>query len=97
VAAFHSFEDLEVWKLSCRLVIRMYDDLRNCRDYGRKDQMTRAAVSIASNITEGAERTTGSDFVRFLNMAKGSAGDPRSWDCIAARVGILSPSPHRAH
>jgi len=59
--AFHSFEELEVWKVSCRLAIRVYADLRTCKDYGLKDQMTRAAVSIASNIAEGAERTTGPD------------------------------------
>ena len=88
--AFHSFEDLEVWKLSCRLAIGLYADLRHCDDRGLKDQMTRAAVSIASNIAEGSERTTGPDFVRFLNIAKGSAAELRTQVYIAARVGILS-------
>jgi len=53
--AYGSFEDLEVWKRACRLAVRMYELLRECRDYGLKGQMTRAAVSIASNIAEGAE------------------------------------------
>ena len=87
--AFLSFEDLEVWKLSCRLAIGLYADLRHCDDRGLKDQMTRAAVSIASNIAEGSERTTGPDFVRF-NIAKGSAAELRTQVYIAARVGILS-------
>lgn len=52
--------------------------------------MTRAAVSIASNIAEGAERATGPDFVRFLNIAKGSAAELRTQVYIAARVGILN-------
>lgn len=43
--------------------VRIYDALRECRDYGLKDQMTRAAVSIASNIAEGAERETNAEFV----------------------------------
>jgi four helix bundle protein len=94
VVAFHSFEELEVWKLSCRLAIRLYADLRDCADRGLKDQMTRAAVSIASNIAEGSERTTGPDFVRFLSIAKGSAAELRTQVYIAARVGILSNQQH---
>lgn len=88
--AFHSFEDLEVWKLSCRLAIQLYADLRDCSDRGMKDQMTRAAVSIASNIAEGSERVTGPDFVRFVNIAKGSAAELRTQVYIATRVGILT-------
>jgi len=37
------------------LAVGIYESLRNCRDYGLKDQMTRSAVSMASNIAEGAE------------------------------------------
>ena len=46
---YTSFEDLEVWKRSARLAVKTYDVLGDCRDYGLKDQMTRAAVSISSN------------------------------------------------
>jgi len=49
-----SFEDLEVWKKSCRLSIRLYELLRGCRDYGMKEQMLRSSVSIPSNIAEGS-------------------------------------------
>ena len=48
--AYGSFEDLEVWKRACRLAVRLYEILKGCKDFGLKDQMTRAAVSIASNI-----------------------------------------------
>lgn len=95
--AFHSFEDLEVWKLSCRLAIRLYADLKVCKDRGLKDQMTRAAVSIASNIAEGSERVTAPDFVRFLNIAKGSAAELRTQIYIAERVGILTIEQQRIH
>ncbi len=50
-----SFEDLEVWKKSCRLSVRLYKLLRDCRDYGMKDQMLRSSISIPSNIAEGSE------------------------------------------
>lgn len=95
--AFHSFEDMEVWKVSCRLAVRLYGDLRACKDFGLKDQMTRAAVSIASNIAEGSERTTAPDFVRFLNIAKGSAAELRTQVYIAERISIISAEQQRIH
>ena len=73
--AYFSFENLEVWKRSCRLAVRVYESLADCRDYGLKDQMTRAAVSIPSNIAEGAERDSRAEYMRFLHIAKGSAAE----------------------
>ena len=87
---YHSFEDLEVWKKACALSVQVYKDLRDCRDFGLKDQMQRAAVSIASNIAEGAERG-GKDFGRFLRIALGSAAELRTQVYIARRIEILSP------
>ena len=49
---FHSFEDLEVWKRACNLAVFVYECLKDSRDFGLKDQMQRAAVSVASNIAE---------------------------------------------
>jgi len=73
-----SFEDLEVWKKSCRLSVRLYKLLRDCRDYEMKDQMLRASVSIPSNIAEGSERKSIPDFQRFINIAQGSAVELRT-------------------
>jgi len=87
--AYSSFEDLEVWKRACKLAVRVYDILKNCRDYGLKDQITRSAVSIASNIAEGAERDSKAEFIRFLHIAKGSAAELRTQIYIAAQIGIL--------
>jgi len=75
---YTSFEDLEVWKRSARLAVKTHDVLGDCRDYGLKDQMTRAAVSISSNIAEGAERDSRSEFIRFLHIAKGSSAELRT-------------------
>ncbi|TVR56624.1 MAG: four helix bundle protein [Candidatus Competibacteraceae bacterium] len=87
--SYRSFEDLEVWKRACRVAVRVYEVLRDCRDYGLRDQMTRAAVSIASNIAEGAERASAPDYNRFLHIAKGSAAELRTQLYIAQRIGLI--------
>ncbi len=86
---YRSFEELEVWKRACQLAVQVYETLRQCRDFALRDQMQRAAVSIASNIAEGAERG-GKDFARFLRIARGSAAELRTQCYIAAKVGILT-------
>ncbi|WP_372931663.1 four helix bundle protein, partial [Shewanella putrefaciens] len=55
------FEQLDFWKRACRLSCDLYKELKNCRDYGLRDQMTRAAVSISSNI---ADKSAGATFER---------------------------------
>jgi len=87
--SYNSFEKLDVWKRSCRVAVRMYELLRDCRDYGLKDQMTRAAVSIASNIAEGAERDSKKEYIHFLHIAKGSAAELQTQVYIAHRIGII--------
>ena len=92
---YRSFEDLEIWKKSCKLAVRVYQVLKDCRDYGIKDQMTRAAVSIPSNIAEGAERDSKAEFVRFLHIAKGSAAELRTQVYIAQQIGSIKPDESR--
>jgi len=87
---YRSFEELEVWKRACLLVVRVYEVLRECREYWLRDQMLRSAVSIPSNIAEGAERG-GKDFVRFLTIARGSAAELRTQCYIAGKIGVLTP------
>ena len=85
-----SFEDLDIWKKSCILAVRLYELLRDCRDFGLKNQMLRAAVSIPSNIAEGSERNSIPDFQRFISIAKGSAAELRTQTYIAQKINILS-------
>lgn len=73
-----SFEDLEVWKEGMRLSIQICKLLKECKDYGFKDQIQRAAVSIPSNISEGFERQTNKEFIQYLYIAKGSCGEFRT-------------------
>jgi len=79
-------------KKSCRLSVKLYNLLRDCRDYGLKDQMLRSSVAIPSNISEGSERNSVPDFRRFLNIAKGSAAELRTQVYIAQNVKIFSIS-----
>jgi four helix bundle protein len=75
------FEDLEAWQLSRELTNQIYtltkrESIR--RDFGFIDQIRKAAISIMNNIAEGFERGSNKDFVKFLFIARGSAGEVRS-------------------
>jgi len=59
-------ETLDVWKRSCRLASCVYKYFSKCKDFGFKDQITRSALSISSNIAEGFERESKKDKKRFL-------------------------------
>jgi len=65
-------------------------------DFGLRDQIRRSAVSIASNIAEGKERETPSEFIRFLYIAKGSAGELRTQLYIAKEIGYLAEAKFRS-
>ena len=84
---YQSYEDLEVWKKSVELSVQLYQVLSNCRDYGFKDQMCRAAVSVPSNIAEGMERDSKKETVHFLHIAKGACAEVRTQLLIAAKIG----------
>jgi four helix bundle protein len=84
--AMTTFEDLEVWKRGCQLAVDVCVATHESRSYGLKDQMQRSAISIPSNIAEGAERDSDGDFVRFLRISKGSCGELRTQLFISERV-----------
>lgn len=78
---FNRFEEMEVWKQSRVLVKDIYEITAQqlfSADFGLKDQIRRCAVSIPSNIAEGYERKSNTEFIRFLYIAKGSAGELRT-------------------
>lgn len=86
---YKSFEELDVWKRSCRLAVEIAKALVDCRQFGIRDQMQRAAISIPSNIAEGSERDSRQDFIRFLRIAKGSAAELRTQCYIAGKLDLL--------
>ncbi len=89
---YNSFEDLPVWRGAKELAILIYKttskDKFN-RDYGLKDQIQRATVSVSSNIAEGFERGTKQEFIQYLYIARGSCGELRSQLFIAKEIGYL--------
>jgi len=91
------FEDLECWQQATSLAIEIYRVSSSGefgRDFGFRDQLRRAAVSIGSNIAEGKERETSSEFIRFLYIAKGSAGELKTQLYIAKEIGYLDAATH---
>ncbi|GAB5518559.1 MAG: four helix bundle protein [Rhodothermales bacterium] len=82
MATVHRFEDLEVWKSARALTNAVYDATMQSktfsRDFGLRDQIQRASVSVMSNIAEGFEGGTDAQFLRYLQMARASAGEVRS-------------------
>lgn len=87
------FEDLEVWISAKDFAVTLYQlteqgDFK--KDFGLKDQMRRASVSIISNIAEGFERNGNKEFIQFLSIAKGSAGEVRAQLYIAKELNYIS-------
>ena len=83
------FEDLDVWKRACRLCVEIYKALKECKDFGFKDQITRSALSIPSNIAEGYERNTNKDATKFFYYARGSAGELRTQIYIGIEIDYI--------
>ncbi len=84
------FEKLDVWRRSLQLCVALYRELRDSKDWGFKDQITRSALSVPSNISEGYERNSRKEYVQFLRIAKGSCGELRTQAYIGMEAGLLS-------
>jgi four helix bundle protein len=84
------FEELNVWKRSARLSADLYRALAELRDFGFRDQITRAGLSVPSNIAEGYERESLKEMVNFLSYAKGSAGELRTQLYIGMEAGYIN-------
>ena len=89
------FEELEVWKRSARLSANLYKAMAELKDFGFRDQITRAGLSIPSNIAEGYERNSDKEQANFLNYAKGSAGELRTQIYIGMEIGYISKESGR--
>ncbi|HAM98089.1 MAG TPA: four helix bundle protein [Marinilabiliales bacterium] len=86
------FEDLLIWQDGVELSVQIYAHFKECKDYGFRDQVQRASVSIPSNTAEGFDRLSNNEFIRFLKIAKGSCAELRTQLIIAQKVGLLADS-----
>lgn len=87
------FEDLNIWKESLKITKEIYDFTAKekfSKDFGLRDQIRRAIISVSSNIVEGFEKNNNNEFVRFLKIAKGSAGEVRNQLHIALSIGYIT-------
>ena len=93
MATIERFEDIKAWQAARDLVSAIYRVTAQgqfAKDFGLRDQVRRASVSMMSNIAEGFERSSDREFRRFLYIAKGSAGEVRSHLFVAVDLGYIT-------
>ena len=93
MAGAQRFEELEAWQRAQELVRAVYTtcaDGKIRRDFGLRDQLCRAAVSVMNNIAEGFGRHSHQEFARFLDMARGSVAEVQSLLYVACDVGYIT-------
>jgi four helix bundle protein len=81
MAKFSKFEEIQAWQKAYEVTLRVYKLTASgdfARDFGLRDQIRRASVSIMANIAEGHGRRTNSEFANFLNLARGSTAEVQS-------------------
>ena len=87
-----------MWQGGIKLVKEIYSVCREGRlskDFGLRDQLCRSAVSIPTNIAEGFERSSRKEYLQFLNIAKGSAGEVRSLLRVAFEIGYFDEPTYK--
>ena len=81
MATFKRFEDIKAWQKARTLTTKIYtlsSSERFAQDYGLRNQIQRASVSIMANIAEGFGRHSDKDFANFLTMAHASVSENQS-------------------
>ncbi|UYM18541.1 four helix bundle protein [Endozoicomonas euniceicola] len=90
------FEKLDVWKKSARLSAELYKALKELRDFGFRDQITRSGLSVPSNIAEGMSLSSNKQKQHFLSIAKGSCAELRTQIYIGMDIGYIDKKQGRA-
>lgn len=99
MAKVSRFEDLEIWQIAKFIAVEVYQlsDLEPIRsDWGLKDQLRRAALSMSDNIAEGFEYNNNPDFIRFLRYSKGSSGEFRNKLIILRAAGKMDQDKYQS-
>lgn len=84
------FEDILAWQKAKYLTEKIYELFAHNKDFGFRDQICRASVSVMNNIAEGFERHSNKEFKQFLFIAKGSCGEVRSMLYISHSLGYIN-------
>ncbi|MFT4661394.1 MAG: four helix bundle protein [Patiriisocius sp.] len=84
--AVQKFEDIVAWQKAQDLAVDLYSIFGNHKDFGFRDQILRAGVSISNNIAEGFDRSSNADFSRFLYIASASCSEVKSMLYLAQRL-----------
>ncbi len=84
------FEELRIWQDARILVKDIYSITTYWKDFGFKDQLQRAVISIMNNIAEGSDAGSDNLFIRYLQIAKGSCGEVKSMLYVCEDIGYLS-------
>jgi four helix bundle protein len=88
--AIQKFEDIIAWQKAQDFAVDIYNTFGISKDFGFKDQISRAAVSISNNIAEGFDRSSDADFGRFLFIAMGSCSEVKSMLYLAERLNYIN-------
>ncbi|MFC4995370.1 four helix bundle protein [Rubritalea tangerina] len=88
---YQSFEDLDVWKRACQQAVTIVKEVEKFASFELKNQMTRAAISVPSNIAEGHGRVTPKDFSKFLRIALGSNNELKTQIYICLKLNLITP------
>jgi four helix bundle protein len=80
------FEDIIAWQKSQDVAVKIYASFKELKDYGFRDQICRATVSISNNIAEGFDRSSSADFTRFLYISLSSCSEVKSMLYLAERL-----------
>jgi len=84
------FEEIIAWQKAKMMTLKLYSLFKDSRDFGFRDQLCRASVSVMNNIAEGFERKSDSEFKHFLFIAKGSCGEVRSMLYLAVELNYIN-------
>jgi four helix bundle protein len=84
------FEDIIAWQKAKVLTLKIYSSFKELRDFGFRDQIYRASVSVMNNIAEGFERKSDNEFKHFLFISKGSCGEIRSMLYLASELKYIN-------
>jgi four helix bundle protein len=83
------FEDIVAWQKAQDFACDIYSSFKSLKDFGFRDQICRAVVSISNNIAEGFDRSSNKDFNRFLYIALGSCSETRSMIYLAKKLDYI--------